>query len=171
MANNALQNQNQFTQTPMLGQLTQDPQPNTLVCQINPAGTAVYVAGQPVVLVDTAGAQFLVDVPAALTNGPVIGVICYSKQKNQYVPGDQVEVAARGNIIFLEASAAIARGTQVAATPTASLTTDPTVATDTTNGHYILGAALGKATAANQLIRVQIAPGVQTGGALAPTVP
>ena len=42
MSNLAL-NQNQFTQSPILGMLTQDEQPDTLTCQINPAGTLVSI--------------------------------------------------------------------------------------------------------------------------------
>ena len=173
MANLALNQNAGLSMTPILGMLSQDPQPNTLVCQINPVGTALYVAGQPVKLISYAdsGGQFIIDVCASVTDGPVLGVITSSKQGMQFKAGDQVEVAARGNIIFLESSAAIVRGTQVAATPSALITNDPTVATDTTNTHYILGAALGQASAGSKLIRIQIAPGLQTGGALAPTVP
>lgn len=157
-------NQNQFTQSPTIGMLTFDPQPDTLPAQLNPSSTqpaASFVSGAAVKLVAWAGTgQIIVDTTSSASDGPVFGVIEFSKQKNTYVPGDQINVAARGNTIHLKSSAAIVRGTNVSVTNPAVGTNDPTVATDTTQGDYILGVALGQVGAANQLIKIQVSPGL-----------
>lgn len=155
------QNQNQFAITAMLGQVTMDPQPNTLPAQINPstaAAAGTIVAGTAVKLIAGAGPQILVDVSTGPTDGPVIGVIAYDPRKNSYVGGDLVSVVSTEGIVMLESSAAISRGARVSSTPAADTSSDPTVATDATTGHYPLGTALGQASAAGQLIKVQIKP-------------
>jgi len=156
---NISQNQNSFAQTPMLGQLTNDPQPQTFACQIDPASVAAVInVGQAVKLKDIAGPQIMVDVCTGPTDGPVLGVIAYNMRKNSYVPGDTVEVVGPGGVLVLASSAAFARGAQLAITPNTVTTNDPTVANDVTAGHFIAGIALGKATAAGQLVKVKINP-------------
>ena len=155
------QNQNQFTQSAMLGQVTMDQQPNTFPAQLNPstaAAAGTIVAGTAVKLIAGAGPQIIVDVSSGPTDGPVIGVIVYDPRKNSYVGGDIVSVASSEDIVMLESSAAINRGARVAATPAADTSSDPTVATDNTTGHYQLGVALGQASGAGQLIKIQIKP-------------
>jgi hypothetical protein len=156
---NISQNQNQFIQTPMLAQLTNDPQPSTFACQIDPASAVTVInAGQAVKLKDIAGPQIMVDICTGPTDGPVFGVIAYNLRKNSYVPGDVVEVVGADGILVLASSAAIARGAQVAITPNTLVTNDPTIATNVVAGQFIAGIALGKASAAGQLIKVKIKP-------------
>lgn len=153
-------NQNQFTQSVTLGMLTQDPQPDTIPCQLNPSSVSgALCVGAAVKLLPFVGSngQIIVDACTSASDGPVYGVIEYSKQRNFYVPGDQVNVAAEGNIIHLWSNAAITRGQRVSVTnPTAYASAPPAVQNDTTTGDYTIGVALGQAPAQNNFIRVQI---------------
>jgi hypothetical protein len=158
MSNLAL-NQNQLVQTPILGMVTMDPQPNTIPVQIDPASTAAVIsAGQAVKRVAAAGPQIIVDVCASATDGPVFGIIPYSIQKNYYSAGDNVRIVGRGGFLMLKTSAAVNRGDPLGVTNQTVKTNDPTVTTDTTATHYIAGVAEGTAGAANALIKVQVAP-------------
>lgn len=150
---------NVFTQAPILGQVDLIPSPNVITAQILKTSTAPAIqVGDAVKLVAGSSATILVDVCTGPTDGPVLGVIPYNERKNLYVAGDLIEVAQALTYVFLKSSAAIARGDKV--TTTASTTTaDPTVATVTVvSTQYVTGKAVDTATAANQLIRVQIAP-------------
>lgn len=150
-------NQNQFAQTPVLGQVSQLPNPNIFPAQIDPADTAtVITAGTAVKLSNVAGTQIVVLVCAAVTDGPVFGVIVYNMRKNTYAAGDTVEVAGVNSVITLKSSAAIARGANVSQTaPSAG--NDPLITTSVVT-NYVLGQALEKASGANQLIRVLVNP-------------
>lgn len=160
---NLVQNQNQTFQTPMLGMVTMDPQPQAFPAQIDPASTAtVIVAGCAVKLIDAAGPNIIVDVTASATDGPIFGVIPYNKRKNIYAAGDSVEVVGQGGVVMLKSSAAIAGGANVTPTNPSVSTNDPMVAVTTTAGDYILGRALGKVGAANLLLKVKINPGFIT---------
>lgn len=160
MANLAL-NQNQTFQTPMLGMVTLDPQPNTIPAQIYPSSTAtVITAGQSVKLVNNVGPNVQVDICATASDGPVFGIIPYNLRQNTYSPGDMIEVVGRGGILMLKTSAAVQRGVAVSVTNQTVATNDPTVASDFTIGNYIAGVALGYAAAAAALIKVQVSPGI-----------
>lgn len=150
-------NQNQFAQTPILGQVSQLPNPNILVAQINPSTAAtVITAGTAVKLITGAGVQILVDVCPAVTDGPVFGFIQFNMRKNTYVGGDTVEIACVNSVILLKSSAAIARGANVSQTaPSAG--NDPLVTTSVAT-NFVAGQALDRATGANQLIRVLVNP-------------
>jgi hypothetical protein len=156
-------NQNQFTQSVALGQLTFDPQPDTIPCQLNPstaAAAGTVTGGCAVKLINYAGPQVIVDVCTSPSDGPVFGVIEYNKQKSIYVGGDQMNVAGKGNILHLWANAAITRGQRVAITNPATTATPPYVAADTTNGDYTVGFALGQAAGQNNFIKIQVDPGL-----------
>lgn len=158
---NLVQNQNQTFQTPVLGMVTMDPQPDTIPAQIYPSSVAtVIVAGCAVKLVNTPGPNVIVDVTTSASDGPVFGVIPFNSRKNTYVPRDSIEVVGDGGIMLLKTSAAVQRGKALSCTNPAVLTDDPTVASDFTIGSYILGVSLGYAAAANTLIKVRISPGV-----------
>ena len=102
----------------------------------------------------------IVDVTTSASDGPVFGIVEYSKQKNSYVGGDQLNVAANGNIVHLWTAGAINRGQRVSMTNPSTTANPPTIAADTTNGDYTIGFALGQASAANNFVRVQINPGL-----------
>ena len=138
-------NTNQFAQSVVLGKITFDPQPDTIPCQFNPSSalaTGMLVAGSPVKLVAFAGPQTIVDGITSASDGPIYGIVEYTKQKNVYVPGDQLNVAAKGNIIDLWSNAAISRGARVGPVVPANTLTPPSVQTDTTSGDYTIGVAL-----------------------------
>lgn len=154
MATATVLNQNQFGLTPVIGSLVQGVPQNVKTVRINPASTAtVIVAGQAVELADVAGAEIMVDVVASATTDVVYGIIAYNPKKNSYVKGDFVEVACEGSVIWLETSAAIARGAKVSTDYTG-----PTVAADTTASHQITGVCLSKPTATGQLAMIEIRP-------------
>jgi hypothetical protein len=158
------QQMNSFTQAPILGQVDLVPSPNVVTAQIISTSSAPSIqVGDVVKLVTGSSSTILVDVCSGPTDGPVFGVIPYNERKNLYSPGDSVEVALASSFVYLKASAAIARGAKV--TTTASSTTaDPLVTTvSVPSTQYITGKAVDVATAASQLIRVEIAPSFNSG--------
>ena len=158
------QNQNQFAQTPLLGQVDLIAGPNNIIsAQINPASTATanqLQAGSPMKIVDVVGTQIIVD--AAAITDVAIGAIVYNPRKNLYVAGDTIEIGCAGTVMYLETSAAIARGASVqAATATGLIATQA-------SPNAALGQMYDKPAAANVLARVRIAPTNSSGGASAP---
>lgn len=145
------QNSNQFTQTPVLGQLSMVPNPSLMSVKIDPSSVATKLqAGQAVKIVDVQANEIIVD-QAAITDTK-FGVIVYNPKKNVYAAGDTVEIAINGSVVFLEASAAIARGAKVQLDPTG-----PTVATLASLGtNTMVGVCLDKPTGSGQLTRVLI---------------
>lgn len=160
---NLVQNQNQTFQTPMLGQVTTDPQPQVVPAQIDPASTTItpIVAGCPVKLVAAAGPNVIVDLCASASDGPVFGVIPYNLRKNIYAVGDQLEVCCVGSYLMLKCAAAINRGVNVSGLIPAVSTDDPTVVAETTIGNYILGVTVSQIAAAG-LVKVRVSPGKVT---------
>lgn len=152
MAQN-IQNLNQRTQTPMIGQLDQHVNNNVVASRIYASSTAtVLVAGQAVKLVDQVGEIPVVDV-AAVTD-KIWGVICHTTKGDTFVKGDVVDVARRGSVMYMQASAAIARGAKVQLDPTG-----PTVATLTSLAtNCSIGICWDKPAAANAMCRVEIDP-------------
>ncbi len=151
------QNMNQFTQAPILGLVDQIPTPDVVSAQLLSTTSAVAQVGSAVKLVTGTSGAILVDICTGPTDGPVFGVIPYNERKNLYKANDLIEVACEDSYVYLRSSAAITRGTNVSTTA-ATTTTDPLVTTDVTSGHYITGIAVDEATAANQLLRIKIAP-------------
>lgn len=147
------QNQNQFAQAPVLGQVDMLSAVNIKSVRIDPASqSTVLQAGQWLKIVDVAGTEIVVD-EAAVTE-KAYGVIVYNPRKNIYAAGDMVEVACKGTVVYLETSAAIARGAKVQNTPAG-----PTVQTLTSLAtNCQVGICLDKPTAANVLTRVEVDP-------------
>lgn len=148
-----VQNQNQFRITPIVGAQDLTVNQNIKACRINPdsVSTDPIVAGQAVKLVDVAGDVPIVDV-AAVTE-EAYGVLVHDLRHDTFAKGDYVNVAARGSVIFLEASAAIAGGAAVQNTPGG-----PTVQTLTSLAtNCRLGRNLTKIAAAG-VVRVEIDP-------------
>lgn len=152
------QNMNQFSQTPILGAVDLNPSPDVVSAQILPSSSATAIqVGSAVKLVTGTSGAILVDVQTGPTDATVFGVIPYNERKNLYKAGDLIEVARGGTYMYMLSGAAVVRGTKVSITA-ATTTADPTVATDTTSGHFVVGTAVDEATAAGQLIRVAINP-------------
>ena len=148
------QNQNQFAQTPLLGQVDMLVNPSILSAKIYISSVATKLqVGQGFKLVDQAGPEITVD-QVANDSELVFGVSVYNPRKQTYSPGDTIELALEGSIVYLETSAAIARGAKVQLDPTG-----PTISTlnDYPN-NYMIGICLDKPTASGQLARVLIKP-------------
>lgn len=145
------QSLNQFNQTPEKGQADLLTQPNTIPCQVKSDESVALVPGQAVVLADVAGGAPVVTLADADTD-EVFGFVYYDFKDNSFAAGDHVEIAGAGNVIWLEASAAIARGVRVQ-----YVVTGQKVAT-AVNAKTVVGIALDKAAADGDLIRVLVQP-------------
>jgi len=155
---------NLFTQAPILGLVSMIPSPNVVSAQIlsTSSATAIQV-GSAVKLVDGVSGGILVDVCTGPTDGPVFGVILYDARKNLYAPNDIVTIGCSDTYVYLRTSAAVARGAKVTMTA-ATTTTDSLVTTvSSPSTQYVTGIAIDKAAAANELIRVIIAPSFNLG--------
>lgn len=139
---------NSFTIDPIKGQLTFDPSFQVLSCQVDSNETGTLVAGQAVVIVDTAGAQIPVEAVSAATDD-IFGVVVASFKVNEYEALDNIKVAISGSTVYMEASAAIARGADVQVVVSGSKVVTASTGT-------VIGKALDKATADGDLIRVLI---------------
>ena len=144
-----------------LGALVLNPAANVVSALINPSSVASVIQnGSPVKLITGAtnggsgNGQALVDVVSDPPNDVLYGFIVYNLRKNSHSPGDTVEIAVAPSEIWLEASAAINRGTNVQ-----SNASGPTVATNSTSGQQFAGIAIGQVAAGSQLIAIKIAPG------------
>ena len=137
---------NQFGMTVEKGMITGSPAWNTLNCVVAAAESGTLVAGQTVIIDDVAGAQIPVEAAAA-TGNAIFGVIAYNIKKNEYVAGDQIKIAKSGDIVYMEASAAIARGATVEAVITGAKV-------KTVDAGTAIGTALDKAAADGDLVRV-----------------
>jgi len=155
------QNLNQFTQTPVIGSLdlATNPNPAVFTCRFKDAsdseGTTLK-PGEPVKLVDLAGSDIvgppIVDEMTDINDGGSFGVCLYDTKKNPKVDNDICQIATEGAVVWMEASAAIARGASVSAV----LDAPGEVVTATTGD--ILGKALDKAAGDGSMLRVLIKP-------------
>lgn len=152
------QSMNQFSQSPILGQVDMIPSPNVIPAQILPTSSATAIqVGSAMKLVAGVSGAILVDVQTGPTDAAVFGVIAYNERQNIYKPGDFCELACAGTYIYLRSGGAIARGDNVS-TVAATTSTDPIVSTDVVASDFITGKAVDVATGALQLVRIQIAP-------------
>lgn len=144
-------NINQFAQTPVKGQLDLSVGVKSVIsCQVDASSAGGLVNGQAVKLVDVKGGIPNI-VECALPSDDVFGFIVYDIKDKAFAAGDKVEIAfARGSVMYMQASAAIVPYAKVAAQITGQK-----VITATT-GDMIVGYAIDKAAAADELIRVMI---------------
>jgi hypothetical protein len=152
------QNMNQFIPAAILGQVDQIPQPSVVSVQFSPASASTATQnGCTMKLVAGASGAMVVDVHLGPTDtAQVFGVIPYNERKNLYLPGDIMELALVGSVVYLKAGGTIARGDTVSSA-LATTVADPQVITDVTSGHYLTGVALDIATV-GQLVRVLVQP-------------
>lgn len=144
------QNINQFTQSPVKGQLDLRFNASTVSGSIDTTSNGGLIAGQPVKMIDSAGGapKF---VECGADTDDVYGFINYNGKNSTFEVGDAVEVSAlMGNFMYMEASAAIARNAKVMIVVSGSK-----VAT-ATSGKTIVGRAYDKAASSGDLIRVTI---------------
>lgn len=106
-----LQNPNQFAQSVICGQLDQHLNLNTIPVQIDLSEPATdgLVAGTAVKLVDSADG--VPKVIACDSEGDeVFGFLNYNIKNRTYKPGDRAEMSIKGNVMYLFATHAYARG-------------------------------------------------------------
>lgn len=150
----SFQKQNQFAQTPLLGQPDLSYSFNTKSVMIDPESVATALqVGQALKLV--AGATPMILADQAGSTEQAYGVIASVNKKNTYKAGDVVEIACKGNVLYLEAAAPILRNAVVENVPAAS--GGPQIQTKASGAR--LGVAIDQASAAGDLIRVEIDPG------------
>jgi hypothetical protein len=142
--------QNQFTLQPIQGMLDLKFDPSTVAVEIDLSSAGDLVAGQAVKMVDSAGGVPKV-VECALDADDVWGFLNYDIKTQLYQPGDAAEVSFfKGNVMYMTASAAIARNAKVAIVVASDKVVTATV------GMRIVGRAYDKAAADGDLIRVVI---------------
>ena len=156
------QNMNQFKQTAVVGELDlqTNPNPATFTCLFkdkSETAATTLVPGEGAMLVDldtadVAGILPIVDERGAVGD-PIFGVKIFTTKKNDSEDGDIVQIAGEGAVIFMNSNAAFLRGAKLSLV----LATPGNVATIAATGE-VVGIALDKATAADQIVRVLIKP-------------
>ncbi len=143
-------NPNQLAPTTTQGFMDQSHNFSTHSCQVDTTSAGGLVAGQAVKLVNSAGGIPKV-VECAADSDAVFGFINFSVKDATYAAFDYVEVSAfRGNVMYMTAGGAIARGGQVSIV----IASKKVVASGT--GQTVVGIALDKAAADGDLIRVYV---------------
>lgn len=140
---------NQFAPKVEKGQLTLDRNGNSLNCVVSANQATALVPAQAVLIEDATGDAIPVTDIAAITDA-VFGFVTYNTRTDSYSAGDMVKIAKAGDVMVMEASAAISRGAQVMVVISGNK-----VATKTSTNTTI-GIALDKAAADGDLIRVLI---------------
>ena len=143
---------NQFQQSSIVGMIDMRFPYDTISVQIDASEAGSLSAGQAVKIVDSAGGVPKV-VAITANSDSVLGVINYDVKSRVYVAGDAAEISMAGNVVFLRALAAIARGAKVVAN---FQTTGGVNPINGSGGENIVGWALDKAAAAGDIIRVKL---------------
>lgn len=151
--------QNQFNQSAEKGYLDLRFNPSVISCQIDATEAGSLLPGQAVTLVDSAGGIPKVIAATADTDN-IFGFIVSDLKSKSFKAEDRCEIVFhRGSIMYMQSSAAIARGAKVM-----PVITGQKVATATA-GKTAVGIAIDKATGADQIIRVLVDLGVSEVGA------
>lgn len=141
--------QNQFSLVTVKGALDLKFNLNTVACEVDSTQATALIPGQAVTIVDSAGGVPKVIAVSSDTD-VVFGVVNYNIKNPSFAASMPVEISIGMNVVYMEASAAIARGADVMVVVSGSK-----VATATA-GKAILGKAFDKAVNAGDLIRVQL---------------
>ncbi len=102
-------NPNQFTETTIRGALDLRLNFNTVAVQVYTSETGELYPGSPVKLVDSAGGVPKVVAITASTD-EIFGFVNFDIKSRAFVAGDMMEVSIKGNVMWMYAAAAIARG-------------------------------------------------------------
>lgn len=107
----------------------------------------------------TAGAFVAIDAASTNKNAPVVkqaattdnvfGVVTFTPVQNQFIAGERVGIARTNDILFLPAAGAIAAGALLTFNENNQVTT-------ATSGNVVIGRAVTPATAADELIQVEL---------------
>lgn len=144
--------QNQFQQSTILGKVDLQYDYNTVSVVIDSSQATPLWAGSAVKMVDSADGTPKV-VGCAADSDECMGFINYDVKNVAYLAGNAAEISMAGNLIYLYATAAISRGTQVTLDLTSPGSVGPLVSS---SGNNIVGWAYDKAPAAGALIRVYL---------------
>lgn len=143
---------NQFAQVPILGMIDMRFAYDTVAAQIDLSQATPLYAGQAVKIVDSTDGIPKV-VACAADSDSVFGFINFDIKSVTFSAGQACEISMGGNYMYLYATTAISRGTQVQL----DLTTVGGVAAKvTSSGANIVGFAFDKAAAPGALIRVKL---------------
>lgn len=145
----APQNQNQFAQTPVKGDLDQLFNTDTISAQVASTQVTPLVPGQAVKVVDNSSGVPQV-VACALNTDPVFGYVTFNLKDKTYPANSRLELSLSLNVIYLQAATTIARGAQV----TMAEATGPGYVAAAVSGDALVGFAYDKAVAIGDLIRV-----------------
>lgn len=148
----AVQNPNQFAQTAFLGVLDLRFNYDTVSAQIDVSQSGGLYAGQAVKVVDSADGIPKV-VACAANSDQVFGFINFDVKTIQFFAGTNCELSQAGNVIYLYATTAIARGARVQLDLS---TVGGVAALVGSSGANVVGYAFDKAAAPGALIRVKL---------------
>lgn len=139
---------NQFAQSSIVGMLDQKFNYDTISVQVDISQATNLYSGAAVKIVDSVdGAPKVIG--CAANTDQVLGFINFDIKTAAYSAGSLAQISMNGNVMYLYATTAIARGAQV----TLDLSTMGGVAS-ANSGDRIVGWAFDKAAAAGALIRV-----------------
>jgi len=150
LAAQALPAPNQFAPSPVLGMPDMRANFNTVAAQIDGGVVGSVIAGQAMKYTQDATGVPSIE-PCTANTDQVCGFISYDIKTQAFVALDMCELAQRGNVIYLIATEAIARGARVMIDPL----TPGGVVTATT-GKPVSGWALDPATAPGEFIRIEV---------------
>lgn len=152
LTQNPTQNISAFAQSPQLGMIDLRFDYNSVSVQIDSSQSGGLAAGAAVKIVDSADGVPKV-VGCSANSNEVMGFINYDIKSRLFFANDAAEISMAGNVMYLYATGAIARGVQVSL----DLTTNGGVrAAASHTGDDIVGWAFDKAPAAGALFRVFI---------------
>lgn len=143
-------NPNQFVQSIVKGMMDLKSGSAPFVCLIASSVTTPLVPGQAVKLADVAGKHIIVE-PISADTDEIFGFIAYNTKQASFGANEAVEIAGGGCVIYLEASAAAARGASIMA-----VVADSKIAVATA-GKVIGGIVIDKPAADGDLVRVKVA--------------
>ncbi len=149
------QSVSQFKQIALVGQQDWTVNNNIVPVRIDPnyGGSLPLVAGQAFRILDATGEVPVVTPVADATVTPY-GVAVHTMKRDTFAIGDYIDLALVGSVVYMQTSAAIARGAKVQIDPTG-----PTVSTLVslpTNAS--LGICIDKPAASGALARIQLNP-------------
>lgn len=144
------QNPNSFAQSAQVGMIDLMTEPTTISVVVDSTQATALYPGMPVKMVDGTS-KIPTVIGCSADTDQVLGFINYNVKNRSFVAGDTMEISMNGNVMYLYASAAIARGAQVCVTTAAQSSVGPLVSTA-----RIVGWAVDKASAQGALIRVFI---------------
>lgn len=154
-----MQSLNRFNMAPLKGQMDLQYNPNVVACQVGSAQATPLLPAMPVTVVDNLNGVPSV-IEATSDAADIFGFVVLNIKKTEFAAYASVEIAAfQGNVMYMEASAAIVRGADVAIVPTGDKVVTAVA------GDRVIGKAYDKASNDGDLIRVYI----NLPGAIVPT--